>query len=56
MKLILDSSLHKVRMLTKDANQGLRDDMLNIYEQMFYIFRTKPQYLATLTRLVRGSM
>ncbi|KAL9657634.1 hypothetical protein ABK040_012713 [Willaertia magna] len=55
MKTLLDTSFEKVKMKTQEDTQGLlRDEVITIYQKMFYIFRTNPKFLAILTRLVRG--
>lgn len=54
MKNLLDSSFEKVKMKTRDDTQAFRDEAIQIYQKMFYIFRKDPKYLAILTRLVRG--
>ncbi|KAG2377527.1 hypothetical protein C9374_009043 [Naegleria lovaniensis] len=54
MKNLLDSSFEKVKMKTREDTQTFRDEAVQIYQKMFYIFRKDPKYLAVLTRLVRG--
>lgn len=55
MTSIVEHSNEKVKMKHKDDSH-IRFDVLQLYEQLFYVFRTNPEHLARLTRIVRGSM